>query len=101
MGCNKEPAVPPIVLFLSSRNQQSGHQMKCFVCGANAEKIATTVDAVSIVCPVCGEYDVSSSAIATGQMEKLEPQQRRDALLQAKRSAQPGTRPMINTYLLA
>jgi hypothetical protein len=65
------------------------------------KKIATTIDAVSIVCPTCGEYDVSSSAIATGQMEKLEPEQRLDALVQAKRSAQPGTRPMINTYLLA
>jgi hypothetical protein len=65
--------------------------MKCFVCGANAERIGTTIDAVSIVCPVCGEYDVSSSAIATGQMEKLEPEQRRDALAQVKRSAQPGT----------
>jgi hypothetical protein len=75
--------------------------MKCFVCGANAEKIATTIDAVSIVCPTCGEYGVSGSAIATGQIEKLEPEQRRDALLQAKRSAQPGTRPVINTYLLA
>lgn len=75
--------------------------MECFVCGANAEKIATTIEAVSIVCPVCGEYDVSSSAIAAGQMEKLEPEQRRDALVEAKRSAQPGTRPMIDTYLLA
>jgi hypothetical protein len=75
--------------------------MKCFVCGANAERIAATIDAMSIVCPACGEYDVSSSAIATGQMEKLEPEQRRDALVQAKRSAQPDTRPMINTYLLA
>jgi hypothetical protein len=75
--------------------------MKCFVCGAKAQKSATTIDAVSILCPVCGEYDVSSSAIATGQMEELEPEQRRDALVQAKRSAQPGTRPMINTYLLA
>jgi hypothetical protein len=72
-----------------------------FVCGTNAEKIATTIDAVSIVCPVCGEYDVSSSAIATGQMEKLELEQRRDALVQAKRSAPSGTRPLINTYSLA
>jgi predicted RNA-binding Zn-ribbon protein involved in translation (DUF1610 family) len=89
----------PTAVF--SNCSQRGHQMKCFVCGANAEKIATTIDAVSIVCPVCGEYDVSGSAIATGQMEKLEPEQRRDALVQAKRSVQPGTRPMINTYLLA
>jgi predicted RNA-binding Zn-ribbon protein involved in translation (DUF1610 family) len=87
------------LFFIES--QPTEHQMKCFVCGANAEKIATTIDAVSIVCPVCGEYDVSSSAIAAGQMDKLEPEQRRDALVQAKRSAQPGTRPMIDTYLLA
>jgi hypothetical protein len=100
LGGNTEPAIPPIVVFLSNRNPR-GHQMKCFVCGANAEKIATTIDAASILCPVCGEYDVSSSAIVTGQMEKLEPGQRRDALLQAKRSAQPGTRPMIDIYLLA
>ena len=75
--------------------------MKCLVCGAQAEQIAATVDGVSVLCPVCGEYDVSSSAIATGQMEKLEPEQRRDALNQARRSAQPGARPMITTYLLA
>jgi len=75
--------------------------MKCLVCGAKAEQIAATVDAVSILCPVCGEYDVSTSAIATGQMEQLELEQRRDALNQAKRSAQPGARPMITTYLLA
>jgi predicted RNA-binding Zn-ribbon protein involved in translation (DUF1610 family) len=75
--------------------------MNCLVCGAKAEQIAATIDGVSIVCPVCGEYDVSSSAISTGQMEKLDPEQRRDALEQAKRSAQPGARPMITTYLLA
>jgi hypothetical protein len=75
--------------------------MNCLVCGAKAEEIAVTIDVVSIFCPVCGEYDVSSSAIATGQMEKLEPEQRRDALDEAKRSAQPGARPMIATYLLA
>jgi hypothetical protein len=40
-------------------------------------------------------------AIGTGQMETLKPEQRRDALEQAKRSAQPGDRPMITTHLLA
>jgi predicted RNA-binding Zn-ribbon protein involved in translation (DUF1610 family) len=94
-----EPRHPPFVVFI--KPQPRSQQMKCFICGANAERIATTIDAVSVVCPRCGEYDVSSSAIATGQMAKLEPDQRRDALLQAKRSAQPGTRPVINTYLLA
>ena len=75
--------------------------MNCLVCGAKAEQIAATVDSVSILCPMCGEYDVSSEAIATGQMENLDLEQRRDALNQAKRSAQPGARPMITTYLLA
>ena len=75
--------------------------MNCLVCGANAEQIAASIDCVTIVCPACGEYDVSSETIATGQMDKLEPEQRRDALEQAKRSAQPGARPMITPYLLA
>ena len=75
--------------------------MNCLVCGAKAELVDVTLDGISIACPRCGEYDVSSLAIATGQMEKLEPEQRRDALKQAKHSAQPGARPMIVTQLLA
>jgi hypothetical protein len=75
--------------------------MNCLVCGAKAEQTAATIDGVSIRCPVCGEYDVSSSAIATEQWQRLAPEERRDALDQAKRSAQPGARPMITTYLLA
>jgi hypothetical protein len=74
--------------------------MNCLVCGAKAELIDVTIHGVSIACPTCGEYDVSGSAIATGQVERLEPEQRREALDQAKRSAQPGTRPMITTQLL-
>jgi ribosome-binding protein aMBF1 (putative translation factor) len=75
--------------------------MNCLVCGAKAQLIDVSIDGVSIACPKCGEYDVSSSTIATGQMETLEPVQRREALDQAKRSARPGARPMITTYLLA
>ena len=75
--------------------------MNCPVCGANAEQIATTVESVSILCPVCGEYDVSSSVIATGQLQGLEPKERGAALNKAKRSAQPGARPVITPYLLA
>jgi hypothetical protein len=75
--------------------------MNCLVCGAKAQLVDVTLDGVSIACPRCGEYDVSSFAIASGQMEKLEPEQRRDALKEAKRSAQPGARPMIITHLLA
>ena len=75
--------------------------MNCLVCGTNAEQISITIEAVSIACPVCGEYDVSSWAIATSLMKKLEPEQRRDALHKAKRSARPGVRPMIDIYLFA
>ena len=75
--------------------------MNCPICGPDAEKIATTIDSVSIACPRCGEYDVSGSVIATGQWDKLKPEQCRDALDEAKRSATPGARPMITTYLLA
>lgn len=75
--------------------------MNCLVCGAKAELVDVTMDSISIHCPVCGAYDVSSSTIATGQMETLKPEQRREALDQAKRSARPGARPVITTYLLA
>jgi predicted RNA-binding Zn-ribbon protein involved in translation (DUF1610 family) len=74
--------------------------MNCPVCGANAEQIATTIDSVSINCPTCGEYDIARSVLAAEQLQRLEPQERRDALDKAKRSAEPGTRPMITTYLL-
>jgi hypothetical protein len=75
--------------------------MDCPICGANAEQIPTTIDDVSIVCPTCGEYDVASAVVATGHLQKLGPEQRRDALDQAKRSAPPGARPMITDYLLS
>jgi predicted RNA-binding Zn-ribbon protein involved in translation (DUF1610 family) len=75
--------------------------MNCLICGAKAQLLDVTIDSVSFTCPTCGEYAVSSPAIATRQVENLEPEQRRDALDQAKRSAQPGSRPMITTYLLA
>jgi hypothetical protein len=75
--------------------------MSCPVCGANAEQITSTIDGVSIVCPMCGEYDVASSVIATEQLQRLEPEQRGNALNKAKRLAQPGARPMITTNLIA
>jgi hypothetical protein len=73
--------------------------MNCPVCGANAERIPTTIDCVSIRCATCGEYDVESTVVAR-QLQTLEPEQCRDALDKAKRSAQPGARPVITTYLL-
>ena len=75
--------------------------MNCPVCGASAKQIPATIDGVSIVCPECGEYDVSSSVIATGQWQRLEPEERGDALNRAKRSALPDAHPLIATSLLA
>ena len=75
--------------------------MNCPVCGANAEQIMSATDGVSIVCPMCGEYDVSSSVLATEQLQRLEPEERANALNKAKRSALPGARPMITTNLIA
>jgi hypothetical protein len=73
--------------------------MDCPVCGANAERIPTTIDCVSICCATCGEYDVESTVVAT-QLQTLELEQRRDVLDKAKLSAQPGARPVITAYLL-
>jgi hypothetical protein len=75
--------------------------MDCPICGAIAERIRTTIDGVSIVCPMCGEFDVASSVMATGQLRKLDLEQRGDVLDKARRSAQPGARPVITPYLLA
>jgi hypothetical protein len=46
--------------------------MDCPICGAIAERIATTIGGVSIGCPMCGEFDVASSVIASGQLQGLE-----------------------------
>jgi ribosome-binding protein aMBF1 (putative translation factor) len=81
--------------------QPAEQHMNCLVCGAKAELTDVTIDGVSIACPKCGEYGVSSLDIASGQMERLEPEQRLAALDEAKRAAQPGARPVITTHLLA
>jgi hypothetical protein len=75
--------------------------MDCLICGANAEQIPTTIDDMTVVCPMCGEYDVEGTVATTGLMQKLEPEQRRDVLDKAKRSAAPGARPLIRPFLLA
>jgi hypothetical protein len=74
--------------------------MECPVCGADVEQIPSGVGRIGIVCRVCGEYDVETAVIAAGQWRTLQPEQRRDILDEAKRSAQPGTPPLIRSYLL-
>jgi predicted RNA-binding Zn-ribbon protein involved in translation (DUF1610 family) len=75
--------------------------MDCPICGAVAERIATAIDSVSIACPMCGEFDVASSVIASGQLQGLALEERADVLGRAQRSAEPGARPLITAYLLA
>jgi predicted RNA-binding Zn-ribbon protein involved in translation (DUF1610 family) len=53
--------------------------MNCPVCGADAEQLAATGDSVSINCPKCGEYDIAGSVLATEQLERLDPDERRGA----------------------
>ncbi len=74
--------------------------MDCPICGAIAERIATAIDGLSIACPMCGEFDVASSVLASGQLQALAPEERANVLDKAQRSAQPGARPMITPYLL-
>jgi hypothetical protein len=83
----------------ANRNQMEP-DMDCPVCGANAEQLPTTIDAMSIACPTCGEYDISTS-VRIEDWQRLEPQERRDVLDEAKRSAQPGARAMITADLVA
>ena len=74
--------------------------MECLVCGADAGQIPASIGRLGVVCPVFGEYDIETAVIAAGQWRTLEPEQRRDILDKAKRSAQPGTRPLIRPYFL-
>ena len=74
--------------------------MECLVCGADAGQIPASIGRLGVVCPVFGEYDIETAVIAAGQWRTLEPEQRRDILDKAKRSAQQGARPLIGSYLL-
>src|SRR5713226_3297984 len=75
--------------------------MDCPVCTANAEQIVTAIDGMGIICPTCGEYDLSSSVLAAEDWQRLDPDERCDVLNDAKRSGQPGVRPTITNDLLA
>jgi hypothetical protein len=78
--------------------------MNCPVCFANSGQIATTIDGTGIICPTCGEYDVSNSVLAAEEWQRLYPVERSYVLEEAKRakrSAQPATRQMITNDLLA
>jgi len=75
--------------------------MDCPICTANAEQIVTAIDGMGIICPACGEYDVSSSVLAAEDWQRLDPDERFDVLDDGKRSGQQGARPTITNDLLA
>jgi hypothetical protein len=75
--------------------------MDCPVCTTNAEQITTAIDGMGIICPTCGEYDVSSSVLAAEDWQRIDQDERCDVLNDAKSSAQPGVRPTITSDLLA
>jgi hypothetical protein len=75
--------------------------MACPICGVIAERIATTIEGVGIVCPMCRQFDIAISVIASGPLRGLALEERADVLGRARRSAEPGARPVITPYLLA
>ncbi len=103
-----EPAIHRPLIWI---NYSGAETWTVSVGGANAEKIpsqdmacpvcggAVTVTDIGVLCPTCGEYDVSGMVIAAGKLQSLEPRQRREILDRAKRAAKPGKRPIITTYL--
>jgi hypothetical protein len=88
-------------VFIVFHLNHGRQDMECPICGAIAERIATTIDSVGIACPMCGEFDVASSVVASGQLQGLALHERSDVLGRAQRSAEPGGRPLITPYLLA
>jgi hypothetical protein len=72
--------------------------MSCPVCGTVICSASTTIDGITIICPTCGEYDISNTVLGSEQWQSLEPEERCNVLFEAKRSAQSGACPVIATY---
>src|SRR5262249_26828318 len=100
-GCAKPAgrANPPCVVL--HKNATNGLSMDCPICGSIAKTIASTIGSVGIACPMCGEFDVANSVIASGQLRGFALEERADVLSRAQRSAELGARPMITPYMLA
>jgi rubrerythrin len=45
---------------------------ECPICGATAQQGSAATQGIAIVCPVCGEYEISTSVLTAGQLRKLE-----------------------------
>jgi hypothetical protein len=74
--------------------------MQCPICDGLADDLPNTIDGKSIHCERCGDFDVTGSVYDTGLLQPLDPEERREALENAKRSAPQGKRPIITTHSL-
>lgn len=77
-----------------------GAVIQCPICDGLAEDLPNTIDGKSVHCDRCGDFDVSGTVYDPGYLERLAPDERRQALQNAKQGARPGTRPMITTNCL-
>jgi len=74
--------------------------IQCPICDGLAEDLPNTIDGKSIHCERCGDFDVSGAVYDPGYLERLDPEERRQALANAKHAASQGKRPMITTNCL-
>ena len=72
--------------------------MNCPICASAVEEIPPVADAVSINCPRCGGYSISGTVADTEIIQRTEPERLRKALANAKARAEPGKRPLIQSY---
>jgi hypothetical protein len=73
--------------------------MQCCACGAVAkDKTPVEYDGVVLNCPHCGEYGVSGTVL--NDMLRMSLPECADALAKAKRFAQAGQRPIIDSRCL-
>jgi hypothetical protein len=74
--------------------------IQCPICDGLAEDLPNTIDGKSIHCERCDDFDVSGTVYDPGYLERLDPEERRQALENAKLAAPQGKRPMITTTCL-
>ena len=76
--------------------------MDCPVCGASSAQWIEppAIDAKSVRCFECGDFDVSGNTWDLGLLPSLTAGDRRKALANAKRFASGGRRPIINSYTI-
>lgn len=74
--------------------------MDCPICGAIAAHISTALHYVGFTCPLCGDFNVATSVLASGQLQTLPIERRGEVLGMARRAAAPRERPMITSYML-